>query len=347
MGRLFKPVRKLKNGNTWTSKKWYLEYRDAAGKQIRKPASSSKRASLVLLRELENKVLRVRLGLEDASLQGGSVKLSGLMEKYLKHVAIRVRERTLREYKDSLQDLIIGGLGKRKSPWIAVEVVEDLNPSLVLEYQEEASKTLSPRSVNRKLKALLQCLNWAKRNQLISSNPLTDIQMLPERVFCRSRSFTGKEVERLLMVSPEAVREVWEVFLDTGMRKKEMATLRWKDVDFENKKLIVRAEISKSHKERRIPMSGRVVEILENLLSEQQTDQTIFPCIGKRKDFYNGCYRELRKRCAQADIEGVDVHSFRRTFAVNQLQNGVSPAEVQKLMGHATANMTLEVYAQA
>jgi integrase len=346
MGRLFKPVRKLKKGNTWTSEKWYLEYRDAAGKQIRKPASSSKRASLVLLRELENKELRVRLGLEDESLQGGSMKLSELMKKYLKHVAIRVRERTLREYKDSLQDLIVGGLGKRTSPWIAVEVVEDLKLSLVLKFQEDASKILSPRSVNRKLKALLQCLNWAKRNQLISINPLADVQMLPERVYCRSRSFTGKEVERLLAVSPEGVREVWEMFLDTGMRKKEMATLRWKDVDFEDKKLTVRAEISKSHKERRIPMSERVVEILGNLFDSKQPAEMIFPSIGNRKDFYNGCYRELRKRCDQASIEGVDVHSFRRTFAVNRLQQGVSPAEVQKQMGHATANMTLEVYAQ-
>ena len=35
MGRLYKPTRKLKNGKKWKSNKWYIEYQDANGKQVR------------------------------------------------------------------------------------------------------------------------------------------------------------------------------------------------------------------------------------------------------------------------------------------------------------------------
>jgi hypothetical protein len=42
MGRLYKPTRKLKNGKKWKSNKWYIEYQDANGKQVRIPATHSK-----------------------------------------------------------------------------------------------------------------------------------------------------------------------------------------------------------------------------------------------------------------------------------------------------------------
>jgi len=223
MGRLFKPRRKLRNGQAWISKKWYVEYRDAEGRQVRKPACCSKRESASLLRELQKRALRGKLGLEDTVRNGSKVKLSELVESYLRHVSIRVRERTLREYRDSLRDLLEGGMGNRNEPWLRAQGVGDLSLKMVLHYQEEASKELAPRSVNRKLKALLQCLNWAKRNKLIPSNPLEGVQLLPEHVCSRSRSFSDEEIERLLTASPSGVREVWEMFLETGMRKGELA----------------------------------------------------------------------------------------------------------------------------
>lgn len=346
MGRLYKPRRKLRNGQIWSSEKWYLEYRDATGRQLRRPGTRSRRESLALLREVEQGVLRVKLGLGTHEVQEASASLSELVEGYLRHVAIRVRASTLREYSDSLRDLLVGGVSGRLQPWIVAAEVSDLCPAKILAYQEAASKELSARSVNRKLKALMQCLNWAKRNQLIARNPVEDLKLLPERTLNRSRSLTGEEVERLLQASPPGVREVWEVFLLTGMRKGEVASLQWGDIDFQSGKLVVRSEVSKNHKERRIPMVDRVREIFTSLFHDQDRSQIIFRRIGNRSNFYEGCYWELMRICSQLGIEGVDVHSFRRTFAVRSLQQGVSPAEVQKLMGHATANMTLEVYSQ-
>jgi hypothetical protein len=53
MGRVFKPRRKLSNGEIWVSSKWYVEFRDASGVQRRFPASTSKHEATGGLRELE------------------------------------------------------------------------------------------------------------------------------------------------------------------------------------------------------------------------------------------------------------------------------------------------------
>ncbi len=343
MGRLFKPTRKLKNSRIWTSSKWYLEYQNADGIQVRIPASNSKRDAALLLHELEVNATRARMGLEPKRPRRASMLLSELSRKYLEDIPMRVREKTLKEYQSSLKDLVLGGVAGRAKPWFPVKHALELTPGMVMDYQREAGKFLSPRTVNVKLKALLQALRWAKRNQSISENPLEDIQLLPERGENRSRSFTPIEIVRLLNASAEGVKQVWEVFLGTGLRKREMSSMKWSDVDFDRGRLTVRSSVSKNHKERRIPMSSRVREILFSL--QDQGEEFVFPSIGNWKNFYEGSYRELKRICSQLGIEGVDIHSFRRTFAVRQLQQGVSPAEVQKLMGHATANMTLEVYA--
>ena len=58
MGRVFKPRRKKSDGQTWTSPKWYVEFREAGGAQKRIPASTSKTEAIGLLRELEGRERR-------------------------------------------------------------------------------------------------------------------------------------------------------------------------------------------------------------------------------------------------------------------------------------------------
>src|SRR3712207_8979619 len=56
---------------------------------------------------------------------------------------------------------------------------------------------------------------------------------------------------RLLDASPPHWRDVWYAFLTTGMRKSELAALRFSDLDFENREVTVRGGVAKNHKERR------------------------------------------------------------------------------------------------
>ena len=53
--------------------------------------------------------------------------------------------------------------------------------------------------------------------------------------------------------------------LYTGLRKEELLTLKWSDVDFENEQIHVRAEIAKYNKDRYIDLAIHALTVLRSL----------------------------------------------------------------------------------
>jgi hypothetical protein len=47
------------------------------------------------------------------------------------------------------------------------------------------------------------------------------------------------------------------------------------------------------------------------------------------------------------EIDHVDIHSLRRTFTTDAIQNGANPKSVQEILGHRTLEMTMKAYAKA
>jgi len=344
MGRVFKPRRSLKDGRVWKSRKWYVEYRDAAGTQHRKPASDSKREARKLLTELESAAQREALGISPSS-PPRKLLIRDLVERYLDDMKLHLRPNTLRDYDRSLKDLFLCGPNGEPAAF-PINRVTALTPALVKSYQAKAVHQSSPRTVNKKLRAASQMLNWAVRCELIPSNPIANIRMLPQEPQKPLKALTDEEVERLLASSPRDAREIWEVFLHTGMRRGELTTLTWGDVDLKSSRLLVTADVSKNNKSRMIPMGPRVQRILRSRFADQSPSDSVFPSIEKWSNTYEGSIKVFKRCCRLAGLEGFTLHSLRRTFTVSLLEKGASPAVVQKLLGHATANLTLEVYAK-
>src|SRR5689334_4848136 len=63
------------------------------------------------------------------------------------------------------------------------------------------------------------------------------------------------------------------------------------------------------------------------------------------RKFYGTC---KRAKIADGKRNGsVDLHSLRVTFTTLSLEGGASPKAVQAILGHATLDMTMRVYAKA
>lgn len=135
------------------------------------------------------------------------------------------------------------------------------------------------------------------------------------------RILTPEEEERLLACSPPHLEPIIITALNTGMRKGEILSLRWEDVDLENNVITIRQEVSKSKKTRRIPINTT----LRKLLLEQRLKSggSLFVFLNsegnpyKRHDAVKGAYE---RTCKKSGIKGLRFHDLRHTFASRALE---------------------------
>lgn len=119
-------------------------------------------------------------------------------------------------------------------------------------------------TVNRELAKLRRVLNIALREGWIKQNPFstgeTLISLADERP--RERILTREEERRLLdaclVASRAHLRPLLIAAIDTGMRRSELLTLRWRDVDFDHGLLNIHAFHTKTMRERQVSITSRL-----------------------------------------------------------------------------------------
>jgi len=162
----------------------------------------------------------------------------------------------------------------------------------------------------------------------------------------------------------------------TGMRDGELLALRWSEVDLVTAKISVertlswarvlpaksetgeRAEVGpvtprfyppKTKTSRRtLAIPGQLVSILRvwKLRCPPGKDNLVFPAPdGTPLHRSRALKGSLRPTLRRAKLRPVTLHSLRHSFASALIGNGSSVVEVQHLLGHSSATITLKVYA--
>jgi integrase/recombinase XerD len=128
------------------------------------------------------------------------------------------------------------------------------------------------------------------------------------------------------------------LLLDSGMRANEALTLRREAVDFDN--LLIRVK-GKGQKERVVPMSLELRRILYRWLGKHDFD-LLFPTRNGTKQTQRNALRDFKLMGKRLGIAGVrfSFHTMRHTFAVNYIRNGGDVFRLQRILGHATLEMT-------
>lgn len=129
------------------------------------------------------------------------------------------------------------------------------------------------------------------------------------------------------------------VALNTGMRRGELLSLKWADVNIPAKLLTVTASSAKSGHTRRIPLNSESLEVLKAWRERQlNTDGLVFPgADGKRMDNINRSWRGVAKDATLVDFK---FHDLRHSFASKLVQQGVDLYTVKELLGHSEIAMT-------
>lgn len=149
------------------------------------------------------------------------------------------------------------------------------------------------------------------------------------------------EVERTLILSHDeelkllAACDKWRQHLkpviilavETAMRRGEIQTLLWRDVDLTGRVIRIVAANTKTLKTRLVPISARLRETLAQLRQNQLRPNS--PVFG-HGDFK----RAFNSACRYAGLSDVHFHDLRHTAITRMLEAGISPPLVMKISGH-------------
>ena len=133
-----------------------------------------------------------------------------------------------------------------------------------------------------------------------------------------------------------------DLLASTGMRVGELVRLNKADIDFENRECIV---FGKGSKERPVYFDARTKIHLKNYL-ESRTDNNPALFVSLLQPFkrleISGIEIRLRKLGQKLGIAKVHPHKFRRTLATRAIDKGMPIEQVQRLLGHAKIDTTME-----
>jgi integrase len=208
--------------------------------------------------------------------------------------------------------------------------IEDFKKYLITEYE------LKNSSVNRHLEALSKLFNLCISNRLIEKNPLKEVKKMKKDNYI-VRVLSKTEEIALFKILPLWLKYIVICALKTGMRKSEILTLKWLNIDFKTN--CIELLNTKSGKKRKIPLSNKLREVFLEI-KKTNTSEYVFinPQTGDR---YIDIKKSFNTAVKKADIKNFRFHDLRHTFATRLIEMGVDIVVVKELLGHASISTTM------
>jgi integrase len=215
---------------------------------------------------------------------------------------------------------------------------------------------VSTSTIRRDLACLSSLLTSAMDWEWVDANPV--LPFLKQRGkrglkegAARTRYLSQDEEDRLIAAATSrkvnlgkqtAVREAITLGIDTGLRREELFSLTWKQVDL-RRGLIDTGTKTKSGRARKVGVPPRSAQILAQLPRHVSGFVLVNPDSGSR---YVQMNKGLKAAMRRAGIEDLQWHDLRRTAGCRWLQrDGKSMEEVSILLGHSSVVVTEKRYA--
>lgn len=281
------------------------------------------------------------------------------LDRWLRDYTSGVDENTLHTYQQSVN---------RISEYIGEIPLTKLNSlhvrSLVSALEQ---KGYAPNTISLNRTVLSTALGVAVDGKLIRENP------------CRGVKVRKRETEMHIVDRPHFAAFIQETnqtkyalplqfLLYTGLRIGELRGLTWEQVDFAKREIRIDRQLSRSlrvslpkyAKTRTVKLTPGAVAILERqriaLKEQRMALGHDFPVVGGVQDlvFRSATGGEVKETVLNVELKrigesigvsGLHLHDLRHSYAVASLRAGVDVKTLQQSLGHASAAMTLDVYA--
>jgi integrase len=299
------------------------------------------------------------------AIEPSRLTVAAFLEKWLAQIKPQVAPRTVERYSEIVDEYLRPALGNA--------LLSKLQPLLISSAYDKirGSRTkghgpLSPRTILHCHRVLSAALRQAVRWRLLPYNPAADIK--PPKVERRKvLTYTLTETADLL----DTLRGSWMhvpalLAVLCGMRRGEIAAVRWGSVDLDKGRLAVvqSAEQTKAGVRYKEPKSGqaRTVALSAGVVSElrahraSQAENLLQLGIRLGADAFvvaqadgspydpDSISKEWRLRIIKSGLPRIRFHDLRHTHASHMLASGVHPKIASERLGHSRVGITLDLY---
>ncbi len=281
------------------------------------------------------------------------MKIKALIPVYLRHLkTIGRSDRTILNVRNDMRKFI------RFLESEKVFILEDLTADIAYEYQQDLAFSLTAKGKPLTLRTQAQLLSvvkgftrFLKEKDYLIRNPGEQIK-LPKKPKRLPKVIMDKNEVQKLIDAPDTHtnrgyrnRVILEILYDTAVRRSEIRSIKLPDLDLESGYILIHG---KGNKERVVPLSERVCELIRNYIlfvrinfligddpgylilnrwGEQMTPSAVYEVV-------RSCLRlsGIKKK--------VSTHSFRHTCATHMLKNGAPIRHIQEMLGHESLEST-------
>lgn len=350
--------RTLPSGKT----SWQADYVDGGGKRRHRQFTTRKDADAFLLKARGE----VSRGLHIA--ESASITLNDAGDLWLAQCHANGREEaTIKRYTATLDLHVRPALGKLKLPKITTPMIQD--------HLDALAPSMSRSSLKKVRGAISAVFATAVRRGKAAFNPAHEIVLdSTKRGDARPTMPSKAELRAILAATPERWQPLIRTALFTGLRGSELRGLLWDDVDLDLGVIRVQRRVDFKNNfgppkseagSRDVPLSDATVLMLKEwkLRCPVGTLGLVFPNGAGNVESHSNILKRafwpaqiaagVTVMVDAVDADGAptkvpdakySLHVLRHAAAALFIQQGFTLKKLQQLMGHASIQMTMDVY---
>ena len=308
---------------------YWIRYTDPTGKVIRESARTTNINEALKL--LSRRKTQVADGKFPERILIKNHYFHELADKYDEYVSIQKCYNRFKKY-------LIPALKQRFGRLLLRQFTSQTLEQFIVDLTKQGKTTAT---INRYIACLKHMLHKAVDWNMVEKEVLERIQKVKplKGEVKRLRYLTSEEINKLLSVCDNSLYPIVFTALNTGMRREEILSLKWSNIDLKNG--YIHIETSKNKERRDVPINASLLNLFKRMFTERRIDTDyvfVNPLTGTRLTDIKRSFHTALKR---AGIKDFRFHDLRHTFASHLVMSGVDLTTVKELLGHKDIKMTL------
>lgn len=309
------------------SKYWWISYAGTDGKMYRESTRSTKIKNAEAL-------LHKR---KAAVLEGRQPEIKKPIKNYSFHELTQEYRVWMSRQRSSKSK---ANLVKQLAEKFGALPLRKFNMMLLEQFQtERLHKGNKPATINRFIATIKHMFTKATDWNMVEETVLKSVRKvkLLEEKNRRLRFLSKDECQELIKHCSPYMKPIVIMALNTGMRKGEILTLKWSNVDTKHRFILL--ENTKNGERREIPINETLAKAIEGL--PRRIDNGYVFYHPETEKPYQCIKKGFASALKKAHINDFHFHDLRHTFASQLVMAGVDITTIKELLGHKSLTMTM------